>query len=180
MVNYRAPKIAQREPHPIPEGMAGVMRLATVAQSDTERALIAFCGMCGLRVREACERRPVDIDMVDKNIRMVGKGGKERLVPIGVQAWGFLLPAINATPHGRDYILGIKHDWARTLIRNLGIRAGLSRPISSHDLRMTFATDMVQRGVNVRVIQRILGHASLETTMIYLGTSEDDMRKAVR
>jgi integrase/recombinase XerD len=67
---------------------------------------------------------------------------------------------------------------ARKAITAMGKRAGLSRAISSHDLRATFATELVNRGVNIRTVQELLGHASVATTEIYTGVGMDAMKAA--
>lgn len=176
---YRAPKIADRQPHPLPEGTVGILRMLYTTTDDQHRALVALCGLCGLRVSEACAIRPIDIDWTTMQIRVRGKGDKERLVPLGPTASTFIQPAVDQCYHAGDTLVRFNHDWARKVIRNLGIKAGLSRQISSHDLRSTFATDLLKNGTNVVVIQRILGHSSIETTMVYMATTEDDMRRAV-
>ena len=68
---------------------------------------------------------------------------------------------------------------ARNAIKNLGKRSGLRREVASHDLRATFATDLLNRGVNIRIVQELLGHSSVETTQIYTATTLEAMREAV-
>jgi site-specific recombinase XerD len=177
---YRAPKIAEPQPHPLPEGQQGVLRMILAAKCPRQQALVALCGLVGLRVSEACSIKPGDIDLETNQIRVRGKGDKERLVPLGGLAWGYIKPAhIIASWDGCEFIIEMQERWARRCITQLGEKAALSRPVSSHDLRATFATHLLRNGTNVRVIQKILGHAHLETTMVYLAATDDDMRKAV-
>jgi site-specific recombinase XerD len=178
MTKYRLPKIAQREPHPIPEGWAGILRMAFVAQGNEQKALVALCGMAGLRVSEACNVKHDDFDLEEMQLLVRGKGSKERIVPLGPEAWAFLKDGYEAVP-GPVNLIGFNHDWARKLINHIGYRAGLSRQVSSHDLRATFATHLVAKKTHPSVIQRILGHANVTTTMVYMGVSEQQMREAV-
>jgi len=173
--------MARRQPHPLPEGMDGVRKMMLVADNPREQALLALCGMVGLRVREACSVTTECVDEDKHELTLRGKGDVERIVPISIEAWGWLLPAYQvAKNYGPTaVIVPIYHDYARRLITALGVKANLSRSVSSHDLRATFATDLVKKGVHPRVIQILLGHASLESTMVYMGVDAQDMRVAV-
>jgi site-specific recombinase XerD len=76
-------------------------------------------------------------------------------------------------------VVGLKDRFARRVITELGVRAKLERHTSSHDLRATFATAVYDHTLDQRVVQELLGHSSGTTTEIYIGRSNDQMRKAV-
>lgn len=180
LMDYRAPKPADPRPHPLPEGIDGVLTMLYEASTAHHRALIALCGLSGTRINEALVCAPGDIDVLDKMLLVHGKGAKEREVPISAKAWLFIEPALDrARLDGEPLCAGIADRTARAYITSLGKRCGFERPISSHDLRATYATELHGRGVPLVTIQRLLGHARSDTTEVYIGVTRDAMREAV-
>lgn len=182
---YRPPTPADPEPHPLPEGIPGVLRLIEVAADDRQRALVALCGLCGLRVAEACGVVAGDVhvtrgvgDRVQRTLVVRGKGDKTRKVPISAAAWIALSP-IWIDTRAPDFLLNYGKRYAAKIITNLGKKAKLSRTIASHDLRATFATAAYEVSGDIVAVQRLLGHASVVTTQGYLGRNEAQMRSAV-
>lgn len=179
MRDYSAPSPAKSQPHPLPEGMEGVRRLIDVARNDQQRALIALCGMLGCRVAEALSVHPSDFNTGEMLLTIRGKGDKTRVVPISSMAWQVLaMPVTRAMCEGRG-VIDYKDRFARRVITDLGVKAGLKRHISSHDLRATFATAVYDKTLDLRVTQELLGHSSSQTTELYTGVTADSMRKAV-
>lgn len=181
---YRPPTPADPEPHPLPEGIPGVLRLIEVAADDRQRALIALCGLCGLRVAEACGVLAGDVhvsrgvgDRVKRTLVVRGKGDKTRILPISGAAWVGICEAWVAV-RATEPILGYSQRYARKLVTNLGRKAKLSREIASHDLRATFATAAYEVSGDIVAVQRLLGHSSVITTQGYLGRSQAQMRDA--
>ncbi len=130
----------------------------------------------GLRVGELCSLKWEDVDLPGKIARVLGKGGKTRFCPIGGVAAKLLLKWRDeyANPTSRsDYILHSdrgKPLYPRYVQKELKlylIRSGLPINITPHKLRHTFATHLVNRGVDLRSLQEMMGHASLSTTQIY-------------
>lgn len=173
-LDYNAPTPAKGIPHPIPEGMQGVDLMIAAARDERHKALVALCGRVGLRVAEALSITPADFLYKPGQIflKVRGKGDKTRIVPVSTEAWEVLaMPVIRRTgEHGNLTIVGLHDRFARRLITNLGERANLSRAISSHDLRATFATAVYDKTHDPVLVQRLLGHSSVETTQGYIGS----------
>lgn len=178
--DYSTPTPPQAIPHPLPEGIEGVERLISFSSKPEYSALIALCGMCGLRIQEALYVRPSHINIKAMTLTVYGKGDKQRIVPISEKAWAAMANAVtSAFIAGDQPVVNLKDRFARRVITNLGRKAGLRRPISSHDLRATFATEVFNRTLDRRVVQELLGHAHGDTTDVYIGRSEQQMREAV-
>lgn len=135
----------------------------------------------GLRVSELVGLNLADVDLQNRSLRVRGKGGKERLVPIGkpaVEAVQQYLPARERLaaaaqkPAGDALFLHYRGGRlsarsVRRLLHRAVLRAGLARDVHPHALRHTFATHLLQGGADLRSIQELLGHASLSTTQTY-------------
>lgn len=174
---YSAPTPARSIPHPLPKGTKDLKRLLDVCNSEEHKLLIAMCGLLGMRVSEARNARSSDFDFAHQIVTIVGKGHKVRKVPISPYAWSLLLPMLVRAHLERDgQLVGMSDRTARALITNLGTRAGIDRPISSHDLRATFGTEAYQHSKDLRAVQELLGHASPQQTQLYTGISQDAMR----
>lgn len=180
LTEYSAPVPAKGQPHPLPEGIDGVRRLIAAATHEKHRTLIALCGFCGLRVAEALAVEPGDFNLTEMTLTVRGKGDVTRIVPVSTVAWEFLcLPVTRAWVGGGGPIVGLKDRFARRVITDLGVRAGLKRSISSHDLRATFATAVYDGCKDQRVVQELLGHANGSTTELYIGRTREQMASAV-
>lgn len=151
------------------------------------RAILELLYASGLRVSELCTLSLYDVD--DKFVRVKGKGGKERLVPVGSKA----LEAIDLYLSGpreqfqseqeKHLFLSAKGKpldritiWR--LIKRLGKKAGITKSISPHTLRHSFATHLLERGADLRVIQDFLGHSNIQTTDRYTHISQKQVRDA--
>jgi site-specific recombinase XerD len=178
--DYRPPKPAKPLPHPLPEGIEGVYRMLEVARNDKQRALIAQCGLLGARIGEALKTRPSDFNFSEMLVTLHGKGNKDRDIPISERCWSVLcVPTTTAYLDGNQRLAPVSDRYARRVITQLGVVAKLRRPVSSHDLRATFAQEVLNHTQNMRVVQELLGHESIETTQIYTMAMLKDMRAAV-
>lgn len=178
--NYTAPTPMQGRPHPLPGGRNDLEKMFAVADTQEQKALIAFCGLCGLRITEAREREPGHINLIERVIRFIGKGGREREIPMVGRAWEILAPlTLESMAVGRPTLLTMADRTARMTITTMGARAGLSRSISSHDLRATFATEVYRKTKNLPLVQRLLGHGDIKQTQLYIGVSLDEMAEGV-
>lgn len=178
--DYSAPTPARSQPHPIPEGIDGVRRLLDACSNEQQRALIALCGLCGLRISEARAVEPSWFDLENNLLVVRGKGDKIRRVPLSEEAMDYLrIPLIRAISTGEP-LVQMKDRQARYIITALGKRANLKRHISSHDLRATFATAIYDKTLDIRTTQELLGHSSVETTQGYTGITIGKMREAVK
>lgn len=187
----KPPKIPSRLPKAISVQQVEALLTATVGDGHVElrdRALLELLYATGARVTEAVSLN-VD-DVVDDDIvRLFGKGGKERIVPVGsfarqaldaylVRARPALSARGRATPAlflgARGARLSRQNAWL--IIRSAADRAGLSAPISPHTLRHSFATHLLAGGADVRVVQELLGHSSVATTQLYTLVTADTLR----
>ena len=153
-----------------------------------DRALLELLYGCGLRASEACGLRMGDVDADEGFVRVTGKGGKERDVPLGGAAADALdrylragRPRLGRPSTDRVFVsirgrpLG-PTDIRRALRRELAA-AGLAER-SPHALRHTFATHLLEHGADLRSIQELLGHASVGTTQVYTHVSVRHLRAA--
>ena len=154
-----------------------------------DRALIELLYATGMRVSELIHLRASDLNMEGGYLTCTGKGNKQRLVPIGDQAALWVTRYIR---EGRPALLGQRSSpWlfvnARggnalsrvgfwKILKSYGRQAGLSRTLSPHVLRHSFATHLLERGADLRAIQMMLGHADLSTTQIYTHVLEARLR----
>ena len=144
-----------------------------------DRAALELTYACGLRVSEICNLPPEALDRPARLLRVMGKGSRERLVPVGraaleavarYQADGrFRLVRGRQVPtllvNARGGPLSRMGFWK--ILRKHALSAGIDRPMSPHSLRHTFATHLLQGGADLRVVQELLGHADISTTQIY-------------
>lgn len=138
---------------------------------------------CGLRISEALNLKLQDVDLSSGTIRVIGKGKKERILPLPQKLKEELLFYVtNVRPvlkEGKsDYLFPgrakkpLSDTAARKNLRKLLLKAGVSARISPHALRHSLATHLLSRGVDIRIVQEILGHSSLNTTQIYTHTDK--------
>lgn len=163
-----------------------ITRLLDVARSLKHRALMMVLYGAGLRVSEACQLEPADID----SHRMVihvrqGKGQKDRDVMLSAvlldtlrQYWKAERPAPWLFP-GKDPAKPLTTKAVFLMVQKTGVRAKLAKAISPHTLRHSFATHLLESGTDLRTIQLLLGHADLSTTVIYLHVSQRHLQNTV-
>jgi len=168
-----------------------------LAQPDTstprgvrDRALIELLYATGMRVSELVTLRPADINLDASYLTCTGKGDKQRLVPIGDEAavWvdryvktaRTVLLGRRRSPrlfvNARGGGLGLTRVGFWKILKAYAKQAGLTRTLSPHTLRHSFATHLLERGADLRAIQMMLGHADLSTTQIYTHVLEQRMR----
>lgn len=177
---FNSPVPMKSTPHPLPEGPEGIMRMIAHASNESHSALVALCGLLGCRMSEAREVRPNDFNFKEMILTVRGKGDKLREVPVSSKAWAVLAsPVTRAFTRGNVPVVGISDRHARQVITDLGAKAGLKRPISSHDLRATFATAIYDATKDLRLVQELLGHSRSTTSEIYTLVQANKMREAV-
>ncbi len=155
-----------------------------------DRALLEVLYGTGARISEAVGLDIDDVDVHDGTVLLRGKGSKERLVPIG----SFALEAVDAylarsrpglltgkTPTGALFLNArggrLSRQSAWTVLVKAADRAGVTADVSPHTLRHSFATHLLEGGADVRVVQELLGHASVTTTQIYTLVTVDSLRE---
>lgn len=155
-----------------------------------DKALLEFMYATGCRVSEAVGTNLEDIDLEEKVVRLMGKGSKQRLVPLGSYARNSVVVYLNAgrgelerrstakVPERRALFLNkrgkrISRQSVWEIVKTAGERAGITKPLHPHTLRHSFATHLIQGGADVRTVQELLGHASVTTTQIYTHVSPE-------
>ncbi len=161
----------------------------TTSQGQRDRAFMELLYASGLRVSELVKLNLEQVNLDTREIRVFGKGSKERIVLMGEPAVQALITYLNT---GRKELLGEKKNSAVFLNRNGGRLtsrsiqitledyaklAGIGKRVYPHMLRHTFATHMLDGGADLRVVQELLGHASLETTQVYTHVSKNQAKK---
>ena len=147
---------------------------------------------CGLRVSELVELRLSSIYEDEQYLRIIGKGNKERWVPIADRALKLLTVYIhNVRSHitpkpGEEKIVFLNRRGARLtrqmvfiFLKNAVAEAGIAKKISPHSLRHSFATELVENGADLRAVQEMLGHESISTTEIYTHISRETLRNTI-
>ena len=186
-----SPQVAKRLPTVLDQGQAAaVMAHASVAADDgdpiaiRDRAVIELLYATGIRVSELCLADCTDLDAQARTIRVLGKGGKERVVPVGlpaldaVRAWLEVRPLLE--PRSQALFIGrrggrIDPRTARAAVQRLTGQAGVPR-IAPHGLRHSAATHVLEGGADLRTVQELLGHATLATTQRYTHVSVERLR----
>ncbi len=162
----------------------------TDAKGLRDRALLETMYGAGLRVSELVGLDVDDVDLEDGSVRVLGKGGKERDVPLGRyarEAIGAYLsggrPAL-VTRRSRSALFLNRRDGGRlsrqscwNAIREHAAAAGLRKRVTPHTLRHSFATHLLEGGADVRVVQELLGHASVATTQVYTLVTKEHLRE---
>ncbi|MBR1578177.1 MAG: tyrosine recombinase XerD [Bacteroidales bacterium] len=143
-----------------------------------DRAILEILYGCGLRVSEACGLLISHVYLAEGFVRVVGKGDKERLVPLGEMAADAFARYLDARPPAAEpafddvaFLNKNGHPLSRVAIFNLvkkqALVAGVNKEISPHTFRHSFATHLIENGADLRVVQEMLGHESILTTEIY-------------
>ena len=178
-----APKIIRKLPetlhyHEI-ESMLSLIDLSS-SQGTRNKAIIETMYSCGLRVSEVITLKISDCKFEEGFLRIIGKGNKMRLVPIGSQAIKILKiylseirPSIEIQKGQEDVVFlnrrgkGLSRVMVFLIIKDLAEKAGIRKDVSPHTLRHSFATHLIEGGANLRAVQEMMGHESITTTEIY-------------
>jgi len=154
-----------------------------------DRAILEFLYASGVRVSELVKLQLINLDLEDRFATIFGKGSKERLVPLGgpaVQALRRYLrdvrPELDAGQGEGCVFLNargrpLRRESVWVLVKDAARRAGLTKEVSPHTLRHTFATHLVERGADLAAVQELLGHSDISTTQIYTHLDRDYLRK---
>lgn len=160
-------------------------------EGQRNKAIIEVLFSCGLRVSELVNLKLSDIFEEEKFIRVLGKGSKERLVPISPQAlkelhyWYLDRNLMNIKPGEEDYVFlnrrgaHLTRTMILIMIKQTALDAGIQKTISPHTLRHSFATALLKGGADLRAIQAMLGHEDIGTTEIYTHIETSDLRDAI-
>lgn len=143
-----------------------------------DKAILELLYGCGLRVSELCALKISQIYMEERFVRVIGKGNKERLVPMGDSAaaacadW-LSVRGYSAEPRYEDFLFigrfgtPLSRVSVFKIVKDKALKAGVTKEISPHTFRHCFATHLIENGADLRAVQEMLGHESLTTTEIY-------------
>lgn len=178
----KSPRVGRSLPKTLSEDEVEALLNASDIETDLglrDKAMIELIYATGLRVSELVNMTMQEIDLQHGVVRVTGKGGKERIVPVGEEAvyWldkyftearksllkGVISDALFPARQGKA--MGRHAFWHR--IKQLTIKAGVDKSISPHTLRHAFATHLLNHGADLRVVQMLLGHQDISTTQIY-------------
>ncbi len=164
----------------------------SLPQGERNRAILETIYSCGLRVSELINLRISDLFFNEGYIRVLGKGNKQRFVPIHKQAQKYIHFYLN---HIRNHVKpqkdfedivflnrrgkNLSRQMIFMILKDLAIKIDLKKKISPHTLRHSFATHLLKRGADLRAIQQMLGHESITTTEIYVHLDRNYLKKVV-
>lgn len=184
-----------RQGRPLPKSLseADVERLLAApdlasAIEYRDRTMLELLYACGLRVSELISLEVTQVSLNQGVVRVLGKGSKERLVPMGEEALAWLqqylrgargellrkVPSDVLFPSNRGRTMTRQTFWYR--IKLYAQRAGITAPLSPHTLRHAFATHLLNHGADLRVVQMLLGHSDLSTTQIYTHVAQQRLQ----
>ncbi len=172
------------------DALEGVIDLSKW-EGQRNKAIIEILFSCGLRVSELVNLKISDIFEEEKFVRILGKGNKERIVPISQKAvqelhyWYMDRNVLNVKPGEDDYVFlnrrgaHLTRTMILIIIKQAAAEAGIQKTISPHTLRHSFATALLKGGADLRAIQAMLGHEDIGTTEIYTHLEASDLRREI-
>jgi integrase/recombinase XerD len=190
----RPPTATKRLPKALPvadiESILDAAGAPGTALAMRDRALLEMLYASGARISEAVGLDVDDVDLEQRAVRLLGKGSKERVVPFGSMAAGAIeaylrrgRPGLVETGAGTAALFvnarggRLSRQSAWTVLVRAADRAGVTAEVSPHTLRHSFATHLIEGGADVRVVQELLGHASVTTTQVYTLVTVDSLRE---
>jgi integrase/recombinase XerD len=191
-VRIDTPRIGRPLPDTLSESEVEAL-LDAPDEADTlglrDRAMLELLYACGLRVSELVGMTTDQASLTQGVVRLVGKGSKERLVPMGEEAVDWLQyyldesrPDLAAGSSAKQLFItrrgkGMTRQafWYR--IRHYAVKSGINKPLSPHTLRHAFATHLLNHGADLRVVQMLLGHSDLSTTQIYTHVARERLKE---
>lgn len=191
MQEIAAPKIGRSLPKSLTEDEVERLLAApdtTIPIGLRDRAMLETLYATGVRVSELVSLQLLQLDLNAGFVRVIGKGDKERLVPLGEEASSWLQRYIREArpgilkrhisddlfPGARGHAMTRQAFWQ--LIKRYALRAGIGKSLSPHTLRHAFATHLLNHGADLRVVQLLLGHADLSTTQIYTQVARERLK----
>jgi integrase/recombinase XerD len=191
-VRIDAPRIGRSLPDSLSEKEVETLLEAPAvgeALGLRDRAMLELLYACGLRVSELVTLSMEQVDLTQGVVRLMGKGSKERLVPLGEEAADWLQrysaqsrPELAAGASARALFITRRGRamtrqafWHR--LRHYAVKSGINKPLSPHTLRHAFATHLLNHGADLRVVQMLLGHSDLSTTQIYTHVARERLKE---
>ncbi len=153
-------------------------------QIKRDRAILELLYATGIRVGELVSLTVKDINFIDETVKVMGKGKKERIVPVGGPAMKSLIAYIEARHNSRSekvflnkYGKPLTERSVERLVEKYSKKAGIAKKVTPHTFRHSFATHMLERGADLRTVQELLGHERITTTQIYTHLTLEKLRE---
>ena len=180
--NVKAPKKNKALPEFLTE--SEIKRIIDQVSNQRDRAILELLYATGMRISELCSLNFENMNLEENEITVFGKGGKERIVLVSNKARKILLKYMESRDIAPNNPVFTSINGNRLLPRQVHRviakavqKAGLSKKVSPHTFRHTFATRMLEKGADLRVVQELLGHASISNTQIYTHVSVERLRQ---
>lgn len=162
---------------PVVLSVEEVHDILKAAPNERDRAILEVLYGCGLRVSEVCSLKISEVYLKDMFVKVMGKGSKERLVPMAPSTASAIMDYLSVRPEsdaGCEDVLFLNR-FGRALsrvavfkmVKSVALVAGVDKNLSPHTFRHSFATHLIENGADLRVVQEMLGHESILTTEIY-------------
>ena len=192
--NISLPKIKKSLPKVLSEEEVNLLLNIDLKDNYSYRnkAMLEVMYATGLRVSELINLKTYDIDINNALLRTIGKGSKERIIPLGNIAISALNKYINEYRHTlfkkevNDYLFLNNHGKPMTrqgffkIIKKLADEKGIKTELSPHTLRHSFASHLLKHGADLRSIQEMLGHSDISTTQIYTHVSDESLKETLK
>jgi len=191
-IDIESPKIPQKEPSFLSEEeynrlLTTIKKVATPYYKKRDIAIVSLFLSAGLRLSELVNLKLEDVDLKQNSIKIKRKGNKEQIIPLNTEISEILKQYLNSRPkiENDSFFIskrenGISARSVYHLVKKYLKKAGINkRKVGVHSLRHTFCTALLNKGVNLIVIQQLAGHRNLETTRKYLHLNNIDLRNAV-
>lgn len=189
LTNIKSPKIAKKLPTYLTlEEVSKLLDVEIKSPYDARnKAILELLYSSGIRISELCNMQTSNYNSYECIIRLIGKGSKERIIPLGDYAISVLedyinnyRPKINKKNINSIFINNrgdaVSRQFIFKVIKKECLKKGIRKNVSPHTLRHTFATHLLQNGADLRIIQELLGHENISTTQIYTHVSNQELK----
>ena len=175
---------------PVVLSVEEVRAILKAAPNERDRAILEVLYGCGLRVSEVCSLKISEVYLKDMFVKVMGKGSKERLVPVAPSTASAIMDYLSVRPEsdaGCEDVLFLNR-FGRALsrvavfkmVKSVALVAGVDKNLSPHTFRHSFATHLVENGADLRVVQEMLGHESILTTEIYTHVDSTTWQREIK
>ena len=175
---------------PVVLSVEEVRAILKAAPNERDRAILEVLYGCGLRVSEVCSLKISEVYLKDMFVKVMGKGSKERLVPMAPSTASAIMDYLSVRPEsdaGCEDVLFLNR-FGRALsrvavfkmVKSVALVAGVDKNLSPHTFRHSFATHLVENGADLRVVQEMLGHESILTTDIYTHVDSTTWQREIK
>ena len=175
---------------PVVLSVEEVRAILKAAPNERDRAILEVLYGCGLRVSEVCSLKISEVYLKDMFVKVIGKGSKERLVPMAPSTASAIMDYLSVRPEsdaGCEDVLFLNR-FGRALsrvavfkmVKSVALVAGVDKNLSPHTFRHSFATHLVENGADLRVVQEMLGHESILTTEIYTHVDSTTWQREIK